>query len=103
MKGQCEMELRSETGCAVEPETATVHLEDLTSDGQPQTIADKEAAVEVGRHPRPVVFHRNLDEVSIHLGDDRNLGARGRIPDRIAEENVQDLRNQAPVALNRRR
>jgi hypothetical protein len=75
--GQREMELSSMTRCALEPDPAAMHLDDLPGDWQAKartdtpihtidricvrpTISNKHSVIEIDRHSWALVFHGYL-------------------------------------------
>jgi len=100
-----EVEFRTDSNRALDPDSAFVHLDDLASDRQSQArpdhlilgvafeplVAPKEAVQELVRDALPVVSHADLDVAILEAAGNEDLAPLGRVFGRVAQQVRDDL------------
>src|SRR5882762_2167092 len=111
-----DVEHRAYSDLAVEPDLPTVKVDDLTGHRQTEAapddvgrgvanarlIAPEELAVELLRHPGPVVLHADLHVTRDGAAGHSNLSSPGRELDGIGDQDLQQLTQPGAVAIDRR-
>ena len=109
------MELRALTGCALEPDPAAMHLDDLAGDWQTKagtdtpihtiggicvwpTVSNKQSVIKVDRHTWTLVVHGYLYGFGIRSAGHQDVAAGGRVFDRVIQQSRECLRNSFPIA-----